>query len=101
MGNNIPKWNVQKASHLHEHAQRFMLKLLYDELNMGINKNELTDIYNKLMNKQTLLKSNNNNNIDTNTVSTDTYQPCIEYSMADWLKIEPVHIALNEKPIEW
>ena len=110
---NYHKNYYQNDAHFHQHAKKFIKRVIdhqnYDQLNMRMDKTELIAIYDKLNNNEKLFTSKiskqviNKEETSTRTYTTDsdTYLPCIEYNMADWLNLETVQSALNVKPTTW
>jgi len=115
---NNRNYKYQYDAHIHHHAKKFMKRVIdynnYNELNMRISKDELITIYdqlnnNKLHENSDLVKKYTKNKItnsvkgytDSYTTMSDSYLPCIEYNMADWLNLAEVQDALNVKPTTW
>merc|ERR1719471_1337215 len=108
-----PSFEFQKGSHLHRHARRAMSKVLehknYDELNMRVSKKKLNEMYTRIKERKYEWKRPEKKEKLTvhaelepyYAISTDSYVPCIEYNMADWLNLEEVQTALNVKSTEW
>merc|ERR1712113_952805 len=74
----------------------------YDELNMRMDKGELTSFYDRILHKETKSITEDEDN-DSTVVDMDTtaYESCIEYDMANYLNLDNVQSALNVKPTEW
>ena len=110
---NRPKFDFQKSSHLHRHAQRFMRNVLdhknYEELGMGMDRSAFNEIYTTLKQRHFEYKRPTKEKLSqhvgmenayysiSGAVSSDSYSPCIEYNMADWLNLEEVQEALHVK----
>eukprot|EP00486_Rosalina_sp_Unknown_P000283 CAMPEP_0201567938 /NCGR_PEP_ID=MMETSP0190_2-20130828/8713_1 /ASSEMBLY_ACC=CAM_ASM_000263 /TAXON_ID=37353 /ORGANISM="Rosalina sp." /LENGTH=527 /DNA_ID=CAMNT_0047988523 /DNA_START=76 /DNA_END=1656 /DNA_ORIENTATION=+ len=102
-------YKYQYHAHIHQHAKVFMKRVIdyehYDTLNMKISKDELITMYDQLndnkLHENTNLVKKYTTDSGVYTTASDSYVPCIEYNMADWLNLAVVQDALHVKSTTW